>query len=154
MKVSVIGCGRWGTFLAWYLDRSGQEVTLYGRKGSRRMEGLLVTRTNGVTTLPESVELTQDLDRVLDCQVLVISVGSQSLRNLLQEIAGKGWGPGRKLVLCMKGLETGTGKRLSTIGKKNWGRAPGWQFGWGRATSRSLPQGFPTAWSLTATTRP
>ena len=70
MKVSVIGCGRWGTFLAWYLDRSGQEVTLYGRKGSRRMEGLLVTRTNGVTTLPESVELTQDLDRVLDPLIL------------------------------------------------------------------------------------
>ena len=123
MKVSVIGCGRWGTFLAWYLDRSGQEVTLYGRKGSRRMEGLLATRTNGVTTLPESVELTQDLDRVLDCQVLVISVGSQSLRNLLQEIAGKGWGPGRKLVLCMKGLETGTGKRLSTIVKEELGES-------------------------------
>ncbi len=123
MKVSVIGCGRWGTFLAWYLDRSGQEVTLYGRKGSRRMEGLLVTRTNGVTTLPESVELTQDLDRVLDCQVLVISVGSQSLRNLLQEIAGKGWGLGRKLVLCMKGLETGTGKRLSTIVKEELGES-------------------------------
>ena len=52
MKLSVIGCGRWGTFLAWYLERSGSEVTLYGRKGSKRMEQLLSTRSNGVTALP------------------------------------------------------------------------------------------------------
>ena len=72
MKVSVIGCGRWGTFLAWYLDRSGQEVTLYGRKGSKRMEALVQTRTNGVTTLPQSVGMTQDLGEALENDTLVI----------------------------------------------------------------------------------
>lgn len=115
MKVSVIGCGRWGTFLAWYLDRSGQEVTLYGRKGSKRMETLLETRTNGVTVLPESVGLTQTLGEALENQTLVISVGSQSLRGLLREIAGQCPDGEHRLVLCMKGLETGTGKRLTTI---------------------------------------
>ena len=68
MKLSVIGCGRWGTFLAWYLERSGSEVTLYGRKGSKRMEQLLSTRSNGVTTLPPSVHLTQDLPTALHAQ--------------------------------------------------------------------------------------
>ena len=54
MKLSVIGCGRWGTFLAWYLERSGSEVTLYGRKGSKRMEQLLSTRSNGEMCIRDS----------------------------------------------------------------------------------------------------
>lgn len=120
MKLSVIGCGRWGTFLAWYLERSGSEVTLYGRKGSKRMEQLLSTRSNGMTALPPSVRLTQDLPTALQTDTLVISVGSQSLRGLLREIAP--WAAGKlRLVLCMKGLETGTGKRLSTIVKEELG---------------------------------
>ena len=31
MKAMVIGCGRWGSFIAWYLRKIGHEVTLYGR---------------------------------------------------------------------------------------------------------------------------
>ena len=31
MKITVIGCGRWGSLITWYLDRIGHEVTLYGR---------------------------------------------------------------------------------------------------------------------------
>ena len=80
MRVSVLGCGRWGTFLAWYLRRSGQEVTLYGRKGSKRMEGLLATRTNGVVSLPEEVRLTQDLREALQNDTLVVSVGPGTCR--------------------------------------------------------------------------
>ena len=34
MKIAVIGCGRWGSFIAWYLDKIGNEVTLYGRESS------------------------------------------------------------------------------------------------------------------------
>ena len=120
MRVSVLGCGRWGTFLAWYLRRSGQEVTLYGRKGSKRMEGLLATRTNGVVSLPEEVRLTQDLREALQNDTLVVSVGSQSLRGLLGEVRALG-GTGRRFVLCMKGLEAATGKRLSTIVKEELG---------------------------------
>ena len=115
MKISVLGCGRWGTFLAWYLDRSGQQVSLYGRPGSARMEALLRTRSNGVTTLPQTVALTQSLENALEPATLVVSVGSQSLRGLLREIAARTPDRGKRLVLCMKGLETGTGKRLSTI---------------------------------------
>ena len=29
MKTMVIGCGRWGTFIAWYLNYVKQEVILY-----------------------------------------------------------------------------------------------------------------------------
>lgn len=31
MNITVIGCGRWGSFIAWYLDRINNNVTLYGK---------------------------------------------------------------------------------------------------------------------------
>ena len=31
MNISVLGCGRWGTFLAWYANRVHHTVTLWGR---------------------------------------------------------------------------------------------------------------------------
>ena len=46
MKTMVIGCGRWGTFIAWYLNYVKQEVILYGRKDSKNMHQLLKNRTN------------------------------------------------------------------------------------------------------------
>ena len=41
MRYSVIGCGRWGTFIAWYLTGIGHEVTLYGRESSWHMKRLM-----------------------------------------------------------------------------------------------------------------
>ena len=29
-NIMVVGPGRWGSFLTWYLDRIGNKVTLYG----------------------------------------------------------------------------------------------------------------------------
>ncbi len=58
MRISVIGCGRWGTFLAWYLNRLGHSVTLYGREGSQKFSQLQASRTNGLVTLGDSVVLT------------------------------------------------------------------------------------------------
>ncbi|MFJ5565665.1 hypothetical protein [Lysinibacillus xylanilyticus] len=32
MNISVLGCGRWGTFLAWYANKVGHDVMLWGRE--------------------------------------------------------------------------------------------------------------------------
>lgn len=53
MKASVIGCGRWGSFIAWYLRKIGHEVTLYGREGSRHMQQFFETRSNGLVMLED-----------------------------------------------------------------------------------------------------
>lgn len=50
MHITVIGCGRWGSLIAWYLDRTGHRVTLYGRPGSRHMQRFLATRQNDLLT--------------------------------------------------------------------------------------------------------
>ena len=42
-NIFVIGCGRWGSFIAWYLDRIGHHVTLYGRSTSANMQEFMQT---------------------------------------------------------------------------------------------------------------
>ncbi len=37
MKVSVLGCGRWGSFIAWYLNKIGHQVCVWGRDGSKNL---------------------------------------------------------------------------------------------------------------------
>ena len=46
MKITVIGCGRWGSLITWYLDKIGHEVRLYGRASSPHMQRFLTERKN------------------------------------------------------------------------------------------------------------
>ena len=114
MRISVIGCGRWGSFITWYLCRAGHELTLYGRDGSSNMARFVRERKNDYLTLPESVVLTNSLAEALENEIIVISIASQQLDALCAQAAQLGvWG--KTFVLCMKGLETGTCRRLSQI---------------------------------------
>lgn len=117
MNISVLGCGRWGSFLAWYAARIGHNVILWGRPNSARMAQLLETRRNDYLTLPDSIALTVDLRAALEtADVIIISIGAQQLRTFLSDIRALGVS-NKKFVLCMKGLESGTGKRLTTVFK-------------------------------------
>ena len=114
MKITVIGCGRWGSFIAWYLDKIGHSVSLYGRAGSARMQALLETRSNGLVEMPASLALTTSLSGAAESDVIIISVNSQGLRGLMRELAPLGLRD-KIFVLCMKGVEIETGMRLSEV---------------------------------------
>ncbi len=116
MNITVIGCGRWGSFITWYLSRIGHTVALYGRAESARMRAFCETRTNGLVTLGPQVELTHDLSRALCSDAVVISINSQGLAALAAELRCAGLRD-KLVILCMKGLEVGTGRRLSEIAK-------------------------------------
>lgn len=115
MRISVIGCGRWGGFLAWYLDRLGYDLTLYGRGSSQKLAQFKESRTNGLVTLGEQVNITSDFsEAVTSAEIIVISVGAQSFRALMEQLS-KFDLRGKTVTLCMKGLEAGTGERLTQI---------------------------------------
>lgn len=116
MKIFVIGCGRWGSFLAWYLDRLGHSVALYGRESSANLRRLRAERKNDYLTLSESVTLTSDLERSLDAETVLVSVGSQDLSGLIASLAELHIS-GKTFVFCMKGLEAKTGRRISEIAR-------------------------------------
>ncbi|MCH5161692.1 MAG: NAD(P)H-dependent glycerol-3-phosphate dehydrogenase [Clostridiales bacterium] len=125
VKITVIGCGRWGSFQAWYADQLGHKVTLYGLPGDITYEQLVMTRKNEYLTLPKRVEITTDLVRaVKTADVVMVSVPSQAFRSVLGELRSKCDMTGKYLVTCMKGIEISTGKRLTEValefGLEDW----------------------------------
>lgn len=113
-SVAVFGTGRWGTFLAWYLDRIGHRVSLVGREGSERFRSLVAARCFGSIMLPERVRLTTDAACALQADFVVIAIPAQQLSQLAAELAAMGLRD-RIIVLCMKGVEVATGRRLSQV---------------------------------------
>ena len=115
MKISVLGCGRWGSFIAWYLSRLGNDVTSWGPEGDPSYEVLKNTGRNEYVALDEKITLTCDLEQaVRTAEIIVISISAQGLRGFMQRIVRYPVSE-KVFVLCMKGIETGTGKRLSEI---------------------------------------
>lgn len=109
MKIGIIGCGRWGSFIAWYLDNIGKNVSLYGRENSNNMKNFLKNRKNEFLTFSNSVFLTTNINDVLNKDLLIISVGTQSLRDLLNENVEILKKQNIPIILCMKGIEINTG---------------------------------------------
>ena len=115
MKICVIGCGRWGSLITWYLsEKKGLDVTLYGRESSEAMQRFISERKNDLLTLPESVKLSTNIECTRDADVIIISIGSQGLSALMGELDTLGL-KNKIFVLCMKGIEISTGRRLSEI---------------------------------------
>lgn len=111
--ISVLGCGRWGSFIAWYLARK-QTVTLWGRADGQSYRVLAETGGNDYVQLPESVRLTSDLEEAMKSDLIAISIGAQGLRAFAEELKPYGL-KDKTVLLCMKGLEEQTGARLSEI---------------------------------------
>ncbi len=115
MKITVIGCGRWGSFIAYYLNLIGNSVTIGAQPDDKAAKAFAETRFNGTLTMPESVPFVFDVAAsVKDAELVVFSVPSQNLRGLLAEL-GQERMAGKDIVLCMKGLEIETGKRLTEV---------------------------------------
>ncbi len=125
IKVTVVGCGRWGSFLAWYANQLGHKVTVYGKSGEISYEKLVMTHKNEYVTFPKTIELTNDLPHAIKtADVVLVSVPSQVFRNVMGDIRSSCDMTGKYLVTCMKGIEISTGMRLSEIalefGLESW----------------------------------
>lgn len=115
MKVSVLGCGRWGSFLAWYNDKIGNDVISWGMEGEPSYDVLKASRANEYVTFPESIKLTSDLNKAVShAETIIISISAQGLRGFIRRVVSCGI-EGKNIVLCMKGIEEPSGKRLTEI---------------------------------------
>ena len=116
-KITVLGCGRWGSFIAWYLaTKKGKEVWSWGPEGDYSYEVLKNTGKNEYVTLDKSIVLTCDLAKaVARAELIIISISSQGVRGFIEKIKACGDVSDKYFVLCMKGIEVETGERLSQI---------------------------------------
>ena len=115
MKISVLGCGRWGSCIAWYLDKTGHQVLSCGLSDAPEFIALKETRKNDYLSFPESIEVSDDLAYAVErAEVIVISISAQHLRGYMEDISKHNL-DGKIIVLCMKGVEESTGCRLSEV---------------------------------------
>ena len=114
LNILVIGCGRWGSFIGWYLDHIGHRVTLYGLEESPTFQELVKNRKNDYIELTKTINLTTNIEHAKNADVIIISVNSQSLRSVSTDLKNIEL-MNKKIVLCMKGIEIETGERLSEI---------------------------------------
>ena len=116
MKISVLGCGRWGSFIAWYQAAVlKNQVISWGPEGDYSYEVLKNTGRNEYVSLDKSITLTCDLQYAVEsADVIIISISSQGLRGFMKKITRFSVAD-KPFVLCMKGIEESTGKRLSEV---------------------------------------
>jgi glycerol-3-phosphate dehydrogenase (NAD(P)+) len=118
MKIAILGTGGWGTALAVLWARQGNELILWGHT-PERVERIARTRENPdylpATKLPPNVSLTSQLADCRSAEVIVFVTPSIALRDVARDLAKVG-GNGRAIMLsCTKGIEHGTGLRMSEI---------------------------------------
>jgi glycerol-3-phosphate dehydrogenase (NAD(P)+) len=117
-KIAVIGAGAWGTALALLLSRSGRAVMLYSRNEqvveAVNLEGRNETYLPGCA-LPKNLKATVSLQEVIDSDALVLVSPAQFLRETCIKLRDAGVPAAMPLLLCCKGIETGTLKLMSEV---------------------------------------
>ena len=104
-KISLIGCGRWGTFLGWYAaNYRNYNVDMYDIPTSPNFIELRDTRKNPYLELSDNMKLYDNLSQVLQNDTVIVSIGCQYFRGLCKELNAYDL-TGKTFLLAMKGLE-------------------------------------------------
>lgn len=151
MTIGIMGAGAFGTALAIALSANGTPVRLWARDPAqitemqKRRENL---RHLPGLPLPESITPCVDAAALTDCEVILLSVPMQQIRNALeQHRAALAEAP---LIACCKGIERGT---LLTPVELLDNLRPGGVHGLltGPSFARDIAEGLPTALTLACT---
>ena len=115
-NISVIGLGSWGTALALHLDRNNNKVTLYGRLEDH-FEAIEKRREHPFLPgifIPKTINLTMDLKKAVENDVLVLAVPSLYVREVVEKIVSI-TSEKKYIINVAKGMEINTSKRLSEV---------------------------------------
>ncbi|MEY9854360.1 glycerol-3-phosphate dehydrogenase (NAD(P)+) [Leifsonia sp. EB41] len=117
-RVAVLGAGSWGTTFAKILADGGNDVVLWARRPELAREIEEVKRNSDYLegiNLPRNLHATSHLGEAMrGAEQVFVSIPSQTLRSNLEAIAPH-LGPETILVSLMKGVEKGTGLRMSEV---------------------------------------
>lgn len=148
--VTILGAGAWGTTLAWMLARRGHPVTLWARRPELAAQ-LRRTRRNELyrpeVSLPATVAITSDMAEALaGASFIVVAVPSHGVRAVLAG-AAEHLPPSAVVVLAAKGIERGTGLRMSQVAAQvlNRSEATGIVALSGPNLSAEIARGLPAA---------
>ena len=117
-RVAVLGAGSWGTTFGKVLADGGADVAIWARRPELALEISESKRNSDYlpgVNLPRTMWASPRLAEVLDCvEIVFVSVPSQSLRENLKQLTAL-IPPDRIVVSLMKGVEKGSGLRMSEV---------------------------------------
>ncbi|MEP7013988.1 MAG: NAD(P)H-dependent glycerol-3-phosphate dehydrogenase [Verrucomicrobiota bacterium] len=117
-KTVILGAGSWGTALAWLWAKGGRDISLWGHDADR-VARIQKTRENSDYVpglkLPASVSVTADLNDCANADLIVFVMPSTALRAIATKLRDEIDNKNAALLSCTKGIEHGTGKRMSEI---------------------------------------
>ena len=115
---AILGAGGWGTALAALWAKDGREVVLWGNN-PERVEELRTTRENRSYLpgfkIPTNVHVTNELRDCAACSLVVFVVPSIAFRSIAAQFRKITTNEDSVLLSCTKGIEHGTGMRMSQI---------------------------------------
>ncbi len=116
--ISIIGAGGWGTALAVMIAKNGHAVYWWTRR-KELAEALERERINhqylpGIP-IPKSIVVTNRLSEAAKADVILFVTPSTALRAVAEVLANTSVHPSTILVSAVKGIEHGTGLRMSEI---------------------------------------
>jgi len=115
---AILGAGSWGTALAALWAKDGRDIVMWGHNGER-IEQLKETRENRDylpgKKLPPNISLTSSLSDCASCDLIVFVIPSTAFRDIAGEFAKVVSNKSAVLLSCTKGIEHGTGMRMSQI---------------------------------------
>jgi glycerol-3-phosphate dehydrogenase (NAD(P)+) len=151
-SIGVIGAGAWGTALACVAAAGGRSVRLWARE-PEVVASILARRENSLflpgAEVPASVTPTSDPVEACRAEALLLVVPAQHLRTSLKSL-GTELRPRTPVVLCAKGLETGSGKLLTEVLAEEAPNALPAMLS-GPSFARDVARGLPTVTAIAAT---
>jgi len=114
----IIGAGSWGTALGVLLHENKLSVTVWGHDAAH-IEQVATTRENAAylpgIRLPEALHLTADLAALAGCDLVLLVTPSKAVRAVAARLATTALSTDAVLLSCTKGVERGSGLRMSEI---------------------------------------
>ena len=116
--IAILGAGAWGTALSVMWAKRGHEVVLWGKNASR-IEEIQRSRQNSEylpgVSLPENIGLTSEVRDCASADLIVFVTRSTALREAAAALRNVQINPKAVLLSCTKGIEHGSGKRMTEI---------------------------------------
>lgn len=121
-STAILGAGGWGTALAAVWAQDGRDIILWGHSAAR-VEQLKASRENkdylpGIK-LPDNVRITTELGDCAQSTLIVFVVPSTAFRAIAEQCRHN-VAANAVLLSCTKGIEHGTGMRMSQILSENF----------------------------------
>ena len=117
-STTIFGAGNWGTALAALWSQDGRPIVLWGNNSARIAE-VESSRENPwylpEIKLPQNVLATNALDSCGGADLIVFVTPSTALREVAQKVKHAGINQDAVLLSCIKGIERGSGRRMSEI---------------------------------------